>query len=49
VRVLGSYRQGVLAAFAHPGAALADYSVQDGATEFTIPELAAYAAVDLRQ
>jgi len=47
VRVLGSYAQGKLAAFAHPGEALADYTVQDGATEFTIPEMATYAVVDL--
>jgi hypothetical protein len=46
-RVLGSYPQGKLAAFEHPGAALADYSVADGATEFTIQELGAYAVVDL--
>lgn len=47
VRVLGSYAQGKLAAFARPGAALEGYSVQDGATEFTIPEMATYAIVDL--
>jgi hypothetical protein len=49
VRVSGSYAQGQLAAFAHPGETLADYTVQDGATEFTIPEMAAYAVVDLRR
>jgi len=48
VRLLGSYTRGTLAAFAHPGAALEDYSVQAGATEFSIPELAEYAVVDLR-
>jgi len=47
VRVLGSYPQGKLAVFEHPGAVLADYSVADGATEFTIPEIATYAVVDL--
>ncbi len=47
VRVLGSSAQGKLAAFAHPAAALEDYSVEDGATEFTIPEMATYAVVDL--
>jgi len=47
VRVLGSYAHGTLAAFAHPGEALEDYTVQDGATEFTIPELGTYAVVDL--
>ena len=49
VRVLGEYPKGKLAAFEHAGAALADYSSQDGATEFTIPELGAYAVVDLRR
>ena len=48
VRVLGDYKQGKLAAFGHPDAALADYSVEDGATEFTIPELGVYAVVDLK-
>lgn len=47
VRVLGSYKTGKLAAFGRPGAALEDYGVQDGATEFTIPELGTYAVVDL--
>jgi len=47
VRVLGSYAQGKLAVFAHPGAALEDYSAQDGATEFTIPEIGTYAVADL--
>jgi len=49
VRVLGSYGQGKLAAFKHAGAALEDYSVADGATEFTIPELDTYAVVDLQR
>jgi len=49
VRVLGSYAQGKLAAFAHPAKTLEDYTVQDGATEFTIPEIGAYAVVDLRR
>jgi hypothetical protein len=49
VRVLGVYAQGKLAAFEHPGAALEDYSAQDGATEFTIPEMNAYAVVDLKR
>jgi hypothetical protein len=47
VRLLGSYKQGKLTAFEHPGETLEDYSVQDGATEFTIPEMGAYALVDL--
>jgi hypothetical protein len=49
VRVSGSYEHGKLAAFAYPGGALEDYSLQDGATEFTIPELQTYAVVDLRR
>jgi len=49
VRVLGSYAQRKLAAFAHPGEALEDYNLQDGATEFTIPEMGPYAVVDLRR
>jgi hypothetical protein len=48
VRVLGAYAQGKLAAFEHPVEALEEYSVEDGATEFTIPVLGAYAVVDLR-
>jgi hypothetical protein len=47
VRVLGSYPQGKLSAFEHPHAALEDYNVQDGATEFTIPGIGTYAVVDL--
>lgn len=47
VRVLGAYKEGKLAAFEHSGEALADFSAQDGATEFTIPEMGAYALVDL--
>jgi hypothetical protein len=47
VRVLGTYRQGKLAAFDHPHATLQDFSVEDGAAEFTIPEMGAYVVVDL--
>ena len=47
VRVLGGYQHGRLSAFGHPGGALEDYNVQDGATEFTVLELGAYAVVDL--
>jgi hypothetical protein len=47
VRVSGSYKRGKLAAFESPGAALEDYNVEDGATEFTIPEIGIYAVVDL--
>jgi hypothetical protein len=49
VRVLGAYEHGTLAAFDRPGAALVDHSVQDGVTEFTIPEMGPYAVVDLRR
>jgi len=49
VRVLGSYPRGRLAAFGHPGTTLEDYSVQEGATEFTISEMWTYAVVDLRR
>jgi len=47
VRVLGAYPKGVLAAAGHERAALTDYAVQTGATEFTIPEMSVYAVVDL--
>jgi hypothetical protein len=47
VRVLGSYPQGKLSAFEHPHAALEDYSLKDGATEFTVSEMGPYAIVDL--
>jgi hypothetical protein len=47
VRVLGSYARGKLAAFDREKAELQDYSVQEGGTEFTIPELGTYAVIDL--
>jgi hypothetical protein len=47
VRVLGSYPQGRLTAFDHEQSPLDDYGVQDGATEFTIPEMGTYAVIDL--
>ncbi|HUO28031.1 MAG TPA: hypothetical protein VMU80_02345 [Bryobacteraceae bacterium] len=47
VRVLGSYPQHHVAVFGHPRAALEDFSVAGGATEFTIPELGPYAIVYL--
>jgi len=49
VRVLGSYKNGRLSAFEHPGTALEDLAVADRATEFTIPEMGSYAVVDLRR
>jgi hypothetical protein len=47
VRVLGAYDHGELLTYEHPHAVLEDYTVQDGATEFTIPEISVYAVVDL--
>jgi hypothetical protein len=47
VRVLGSYAHGKLVAFDADPVELQDYVVQDGATEFTIPEMRAYAVIDL--
>ena len=47
VRVLGSYQQPRISAFGHPNAAPEDFRVEDGATEFTVPELSEYAVVDL--
>ena len=47
VRVLGEYPRGKLADFGYPGAALEDYRVADGATEFSIPVMGPYAVIDL--
>jgi len=49
VRVRGTYQHGKLAAFGIKNPALADYEPADGATEFTIPEMGAYAVVDLEK
>jgi hypothetical protein len=49
VRVRGEYRHGKLKAFAGADAALTDYVVADGGTEFTIPQLSVYAIVDLER
>lgn len=49
VRVRGEYRSGKLKAFAGKDAALADYGVADGGTEFTIPQMSVYAVVDLEK
>jgi hypothetical protein len=48
-RVRGEYRHGKLKAFAGADAALTDYMVADGGTEFTIPQLSVYAIVDLER
>jgi len=47
VRVLGSYARGKLAAFDHEKSELEDYAVQEGGTEFSIPEMGTYAVIDL--
>lgn len=47
VRVLGSYSRADIKAFGVPNAALQDVSREDGATEFTVPELSTYAVIDL--
>lgn len=49
VRVRGEYRHGKLSAFLVKDAALADYAVADGGTEFTIPQMSVYAVVDLEK
>ena len=49
VRVRGEYAQATLAAFGIPNTAMADYTVADGGTEFTIPSMNAYAVVDLKK
>ncbi|MFN7992752.1 MAG: hypothetical protein U0Q18_04090 [Bryobacteraceae bacterium] len=48
VRVLGTYKEPHLAAFGHDNATVRDFMAENGATEFTIPDLTTYAAVDLR-
>ena len=47
VRVLGQYTQHHLWLADGAGVELLDYSVEPGATEFTLPELKTYAVVDL--
>ena len=47
VRVLGQYAQHHLWLADGAGVELLDYSVEPGATEFTLPELKTYAVVDL--
>ena len=47
VRISGSYTHGTLTAFEHEHLQLEDYGVQDGGTEFSIPEMGPYAVVDL--
>ncbi|HVX66567.1 MAG TPA: hypothetical protein VHA11_08200 [Bryobacteraceae bacterium] len=47
VRVLGDFPRQRLFSFDGPGAAPADVSLAGGATEFTIPDMGAYAVADL--
>lgn len=49
VRVRGAYPHGALAAFGQNKAALEDFSAADDATEFTVPYIDVYAAVDVRK
>jgi hypothetical protein len=49
VRVRGEYARGTLAAFGIQDTALADYTIADGGTEFTIPSMNVYAVVDLKK
>jgi hypothetical protein len=47
VRVLGSYKEGRVMAEGSPGMQLLDWSSDQDATEFTLPEIKTYAVVDL--
>jgi hypothetical protein len=47
VRVLGRYAKYHLASAGSPGEELLDYTLEDAATEFTLPELKTYAVIDL--
>ena len=47
VRVLGRYPKHRVAAAGTSGEELLDYTVEGGATEFTLPELKTYAVIDL--
>jgi hypothetical protein len=47
VHVLGRYSKPQIRSFDTPGEKLLDYEIQSNATEFTVPELKAYAVVDL--
>src|SRR6185295_5098641 len=47
VRVLGEYAKHELRVAGSAGVELQDYSVDRGATEFTLPELRTYAVIDL--
>ncbi|MGH9836095.1 MAG: hypothetical protein ACREBD_22325 [Blastocatellia bacterium] len=47
VRLRGKYGQGVVKAFGHAGAALEEFVVADGATEFSISKMGVYCVIDL--
>jgi hypothetical protein len=47
VRLLGRYPKYKIAAAGSPGEELLDYTMEEGATEFTLPELKTYAVIDL--
>ncbi len=47
IRIRGTYQKGTIAAFGYDSAALEDFAVRDGATEFSILEMGLYAVVDL--
>jgi len=47
VRVLGDYPHGSVAAYDKPEVKLQEHESRDGATEFTVPEMNAYAVIDL--
>jgi len=47
VRVLGRYRKAQLHSFANPADQIAEFNAEARATEFTVPELKAYAVIDL--
>ena len=47
VRVLGTYAHQSVMAFERPDLKLQDATVENGATEFTVPEISIYAVIDL--
>jgi hypothetical protein len=47
VRILGHYRKALLHSFGDSDAQVADYTLEPGATEFTVPDLKIFAVVDL--
>jgi hypothetical protein len=47
IRVLGSWPHQKLMGFEKPDLKLTDVTIEKGATEFTLPEMSAYAVIDL--